>query len=258
MKARGEPFKVLSFVSCPLKLNEYPYQPTGDCIGDKKKIKVWDSFSTTLCCRNALAVLSQALALQARVGEGSNFIQENQWRNCNDLFPQQQSVSIQSCGFDHFFYGSSQCSSLSLSTINGIRGNASKQCAQFSSPSFDTACGNCVEAIKQERDDLLKNLKAKGNNTEKAICGVAVVISVAAAEHNDSFVIDDYYRNCVEAIKQERDDLLKNLKAKGNNTEKAICGVAVVISVAAAEHNDSFVIDDYYRCLHALDTLGMA
>ncbi|KAA8534696.1 hypothetical protein F0562_032213 [Nyssa sinensis] len=170
-------------------------------------MKVWDSFSTTLCCRNALTALSQALAEQARDGKGNIFIDEAEWRHCSGFFQPQQSVSVQSCGFVDLFNGSTECSSVSLTSIREEQSykDASRKCSQFStstSSSFDDTCRDCSRAVVEARDRLLDKLNVKKNGREKAICGVAVVISIAASrefdDHNNSLV-DDFY-SCLPAL----------------------------------------------------------
>ena len=53
-----------------------------------------------------------------------------------------------------------------------------------------------------------------------------------------------------------RDNLLNDLKARGDDNEKAICGMAVVVSIAAANFDDSSSVDDLFNCLNALDVYG--
>lgn len=50
-----------------------------------------------------------------------------------------------------------------------------------------------------------------------------------------------------------RDSVLGWLNVKGNNTEKAICGVAVVVAIAADLLNEGGAVDDLYQCMAALD-----
>lgn len=186
-----------------LNLTLFPYQPLGECIDKPRQMIQWNSFPTTLCCRNALAVLGKSLALQAiRVKYAQNiFIQDEQWRNCSGPFLRQSSVSIKSCGFGNLFYGSSKCSKLSLSdmTNNSVFRDAAYKCMHLGY-SFDTDCANCTTAILSARDDLVKKLDVVGNNTEEAICGVAVVTAIAAQRINHSLQhVDDLYR-CLSAL----------------------------------------------------------
>ncbi|CAL5364865.1 unnamed protein product [Camellia sinensis] len=192
---------------CELNFTTFPYQPTGECIGHQKKINYWDSFGTTLCCRDPLTELSLALARQAKLSnQGNNnsiFIDQNQWVNCTNSFLQQPSVWELSCGFDQLFYGSSQCSTLNLSAISQLQiyGEALGNCSQFNSSAFSQSCKNCSASILLLRDKLLTILQINKNNTEKAICVMAGVTSVAAGilgDPNPSSV-DDFY-SCLEVL----------------------------------------------------------
>ncbi|THF94092.1 hypothetical protein TEA_011755 [Camellia sinensis var. sinensis] len=192
---------------CELNFTTFPYQPTGECIGHQKKINYWDSFGTTLCCRDPLTELSLALARQAKLSnQGNNnsiFIDQNQWVNCTNSFLQQPSVWELSCGFDQLFYGSSQCSTLNLSAISQLQiyGEALGNCSQFNSSAFSQSCKNCSASILLLRDELLTILQINKNNTEKAICVMAGVTSVAAGilgDPNPSSV-DDFY-SCLEVL----------------------------------------------------------
>lgn len=189
------------YTACVLDFTSFPYQPQGECIDTPRKIKEWASYPTSLCCRNALTVLGKALALQASTpGEGNIFIEENQWRNCSGPFQRQPNVSIQTCGLNHLFHGSSKCSGLSLQnmTNDSIFVQAANNCSQFGY-NFNKHCENCITAIITARDHLVDHLDVTGNSTEKAICGVAVVISIAATRMNDLSFVDDLYQ-CVPAL----------------------------------------------------------
>lgn len=186
-----------------LNLTLFPYQPQGECIDKPRQIIQWNSFPTTLCCRNALAVLGKSLALQAVLDKNAQhiFIQDEQWLNCSGPFLRQSSVSIKSCGFGNLFYGSSKCSKLSLSdmTNDSVFRDAVYKCMNFGY-SFNTECTNCTAAILSARDDFVKKLDVVGNNTEEAICGVAVVTALAAQRINGSLEhVDDLYR-CLSAL----------------------------------------------------------
>ncbi|KAK2638109.1 hypothetical protein Ddye_025904 [Dipteronia dyeriana] len=187
---------------CVLKFDRNPYHPSGDCIGPHpKKLNYWKSISSTLCCRNALTFFSQALALRARNStDGNIFVPESLWKNCIGPFHRQKSVSAHSCGFDNLFQGNSPCSSLSLSTISSRKEfqDALDKCSRFNS-SFDDTCGNCTGALVVARDNLLKDLKVRSDDNEKAICVVAVVVSIAAANLDDYSSVDDLF-NCLNAL----------------------------------------------------------
>ncbi|KAK1391045.1 putative leucine-rich repeat receptor-like protein kinase [Heracleum sosnowskyi] len=189
--------------ACVLNLTLFPYQPQGECIDKPRQIMEWNSFPTTICCRNALAVLGKSLALRAILDKNAKniFIQDEQWRNCSGPFLRQSSVSIKSCGFGNLFYGSSKCSKLSLSDMTNysVFRDAAFKCMHFGY-SFDADCANCTTAISSARDHLVKKLNVVGNNTEKAICGVAVVTAIAAQQMSHSLrQVDDLYR-CVSAL----------------------------------------------------------
>ncbi|KAF8388470.1 hypothetical protein HHK36_027142 [Tetracentron sinense] len=185
--------------TCGLNFKEYPFQPAGECVGIDEKISDWNSFPTTVCCRNALTALSQALALQAR-DTNAIFLGQADWNNCSGSFQRQNSSNTRSCGFDKLYSGSSKCSSFSLSSFendNQYR-EALDNCSQLNS-SFDYACPKCTQAIIDARDHQLAQFRVNTNDTEKAICGVAVVISVAAAKIEDRPFVSDFY-SCLHAL----------------------------------------------------------
>ncbi|KAK3001984.1 hypothetical protein RJ639_021726, partial [Escallonia herrerae] len=188
--------------ACVLNLSSFPYHPTGECIGGDAKIKTWGSFKTNLCCRNALTVLSQGMAQRVSFPDGNIFLTEDQWRSCSGPF-KLQNVSIQSCGFNHLFAGSSQCSNLTMKDFTtGLHyQNATDMCARVSESSFDNTCSNCIDAVNYARNHLFDQLNLKGNETENAICGVALVTSIAAQNVNDLPLIDNIYR-CLHALDQ--------------------------------------------------------
>ncbi|CDP04247.1 unnamed protein product [Coffea canephora] len=190
-----------AYAACGLNFTSIPYEPSGECIGGiNEKTSDWDGFPSSICCRNALNTLTQALARQATTGDGNIFIDGERWKNCNDPFHQQQSVSVQACGFDDLFYGSSQCSSLKLSTItqNSSFQAAFHQCASFN-PSFDNFCSNCTNALINATNQFLDQLYEQDNNTEKVICGVALIVAVVAGEIDNESQIKDFYR-CLPAL----------------------------------------------------------
>ncbi|KAF8391908.1 hypothetical protein HHK36_022248 [Tetracentron sinense] len=187
------------FAACPLNFTAYPYEPTGECLGVEDKISGWNSLPTTRCCRNALTTLSQALALQANA-TNAIFLSEDQWKNCHGSFLRQNTSSSNSCNFQNLHSGSSKCSNFSLSAIEHRKDyqDALHDCSQFNS-SFDETCKNCTQSIIRARDHLLEEFNVQKNHTERAICGVAVVISVAAGKIGDHSLVDDLYR-CLHAL----------------------------------------------------------
>ncbi|XP_022743800.1 probable receptor-like protein kinase At1g11050 [Durio zibethinus] len=173
---------------CVLNFTSYPYLPSGHCIGKNEKVKLWGTISSNLCCQNALNAFSQVLAARANDTQDSLIlVDQDSWRKCNSPFPSQESVSIQSCGFDNFYSESSKCSSLSLSQIQGnpFYLQAVDLCSDLSS-SFDITYKNCTDAIAKVVENLLEVSQVQQNNTERTICNLAVVISVAAANATDS------------------------------------------------------------------------
>ncbi|KAA8538942.1 hypothetical protein F0562_025634 [Nyssa sinensis] len=221
-------------MACVLDFTSFPYQPTGECIGDRQKIIGWGSFPTTLCCQNALNVFSKALADQARKGQGNIFILEDQWKNCSGSFNRQPSVSAQSCGFDDLFNGSSKCSSLSLSSIQQDQKyqDALNKCSGFNN-SFENVCGNCTAAIVAARDHQLSVLQVNRDNTEKKICGMAVVTSIAAGNLDDPVFVNDFY-GCLDALNVFDPGYIK-IRSSSAKTVLAILlatiGLLVVISL---------------------------
>ncbi|KAG6750727.1 hypothetical protein POTOM_045236 [Populus tomentosa] len=198
--------------TCVLDFKEFPYQPTGECIGQQERIKVWNSLGTTLCCRDVLNVLTKLLAWRASNTSGYIFLPEDQWANCSGGFTRQNLVSPYSCGFDKLYNGRSACSSFSLSSIKEQKyyKNAVALCSDFSS-SYDDGCSICIEAISEARDFQLRQLDVKDDDKEeKIVCGVAVLISVVAANLNNQSLIDDFY-SCLPAL-DEFNEAMKELK----------------------------------------------
>jgi len=77
--------------------------------------------------------------------------------------------------------------------------NAVASCSDFSS-SYDDGCSKCIEAISEARDFQLRQLDVKDDDKEeKIVCGVAVLISVVAANLNNQSLIDDFY-SCLPAL----------------------------------------------------------
>ncbi|KAM5561806.1 cysteine-rich receptor-like protein kinase 3 [Rosa sericea] len=199
--------------SCVLNFTSYPYQPTGECISDVKhlKIKVWDSWTTNLCCRNVLTTLSQALAFQAFHTQGGVFVSDVEWNNCTGSFVHQD-VSADQCGFNGLYYGSSNCAKVNLADIKPEKEyqQALNDCSQLGNASsslpFDDNCGNCTTSLLNLKQHLLDQYYQKndGNKTENSICGVAAVISVAAGNINNSLLINymDNYFGCLTKLEK--------------------------------------------------------
>ncbi|XP_016481571.1 cysteine-rich receptor-like protein kinase 42 isoform X1 [Nicotiana tabacum] len=186
---------------CGLNFTSSPYKPSGECIAaDQENINEWDSFPTTRCCQNVLNFFSQALAKQAITQQGNLFLKKDQWEHCSGPFKHQPSVSIENCGFRSLYQGSTKCSSLSLTNVlqDDNFKDVRDKCTGFDS-SFDDACRNCTGAIKSARDHYLDQFYARDNDTERATCVMAVVISVAATKLNDPSSIDDFF-SCLPAL----------------------------------------------------------
>ncbi|XP_022747887.1 serine/threonine-protein kinase PBL27-like [Durio zibethinus] len=220
--------KFLWFADCVLNFTSYPYQPSGNCLGGNGKVKLWGSISSTLCCRNALNTFSQVLAVRANdTKDGIIFIEQVSWRNCNSPFLSQESVSIQSCGFDNFYSGSSKCSSLSLPQIQGnpFYPQAVELCSNLSS-SFEHSCKNCIEAMGQVVGNLLQLLNGQNDDTERTICSLAVVISVAAAYASDSSFGADLF-SCMSSL----DDYDPGYIRLKRSSAKALLAVFIAIII---------------------------
>lgn len=198
-----------------LNFTTYQYVPFGECGGVQEDISKWggDGFPTTMCCRNALTVLSDAMALHARDSiskgqlhnlnsRGQLFIFHDQWQRCSGLFHPQQGMSPHSCGFDNLYLGSSECSKFALQDVEGMQQyqDALDKCAHFDH-SFDESCANCTSAIWSLRDSLCEQANGMdGNNgTERAICGVAALVAVSAGKLPDDPSLSDKFLRCLPA-----------------------------------------------------------
>ncbi|CAL5406898.1 unnamed protein product [Camellia sinensis] len=171
---------------------------TGDCNGTNTKINIWGGFSTTLCCRNSLSVLSQSLAFlhatsASSTTNGSLFLPQNQWINCTSSSSSSSSSNcVGDTNINSLFYGTTGCSRISLSSIWQEKPywNALNKCDRFNSSSDDDddACWNCIYAVLDLRDFLFDNYLYEAgmrNDTQRSICVAAAVISVAAGKLDD-------------------------------------------------------------------------
>ncbi|CAL5194968.1 unnamed protein product [Lathyrus oleraceus] len=189
--------------TCVLDFNasQYEYMPFGECGSVKEDITNWgstsDGFPTTVCCRNSLTLLSDALASQVRNSTGQIFLSQQQWQSCNKSFHPQQGMSLSSCGFDNIYYGSSKCSNLYLLDAQNLQQftDALQKCSHFDH-SFEESCLDCTSAILSLRDGLYDKMVGKDNynDTERAICGVAALVSVAFEQQDDPFLADKFLR----------------------------------------------------------------
>lgn len=73
-----------------------------------------------------------------------------------------------------------------------------RSCSGFGM-SFDSACQACARDVLALRDEVLVILGVKEDETERAVCGVGVVISLAVEMINDASSIDDFFR-CLPAL----------------------------------------------------------
>lgn len=176
----------------------------GECGGAKEDINNWggDGFPATVCCRNTLTDLSDAMAVQARNSTaGQLFVSHDQWQSCGDSFHPQQGMSLSSCGFDSLYFGSSKCSSVVLQDVRSMDQyqDALSKCSHFDHP-YNEACADCSEAILSLRDSLYASEMGKDNNndTERVICGVAALVAVAADKSDDPSLPDKFLR-CLPA-----------------------------------------------------------
>ncbi|KAI4378984.1 hypothetical protein MLD38_016395 [Melastoma candidum] len=111
---------------------------------------------------------------------------------------QQQMLQSNTCNFDNLIHGSSFCSRLTWQSVTekAPYEEARKECYDFNT-SYEETCKTCTNAVLSLRDDLLDG--AKENDTEKAVCGVASVIVVAATYIGDPSWVDSFYR-CLPAL----------------------------------------------------------
>ncbi|KAK8498385.1 hypothetical protein V6N12_011428 [Hibiscus sabdariffa] len=177
-----------SLADCTLNFTSYPYLPSGDCSGENGKVILWGSISSHLCCRNALNDFAQVLAVRAnQTPDSTIFIEQDSWKQCNSPFPTQELVSIDSCGFNNFYSGSSKCTSLTLSQIQGSPPylEAVKLCSNLTS-SFQSSCRNCTDSIAKVALFPFQPFEPQTDGTERTLCNLAAVLSVAAANATDS------------------------------------------------------------------------
>ncbi|XP_051140146.1 probable receptor-like protein kinase At3g17420 [Andrographis paniculata] len=182
---------------CSLDFSTYPYKPIGGCDQVHEKLQDWRGFPKTRCCQNALVVFSNALAVHARKSLfGNIFLDPDGWNDCSRPFGRQPNMSVQSCGFDGFFYGSGKCTSLQLDEINQ---SVAARCSSFGTSSFDDVCEGCLSAISNALGKMVADVKVKGNHTEKALCLVSIIVSVIAGNGNNTSQIDEFNR-CLPAL----------------------------------------------------------
>jgi len=180
---------------CGLKWSSYAYVKYGECGRVREEMKDWNGgFPSTVCCRNALTAVAEALALQAR-NSSSLFPSQNEWGLC----PRALGVS---CGFDDTLYRASaaKCSNITMYDLRdqGPYQSALDKCSHFDRP-FDLSCADCTSAVLGVRDLLYDRFVGKDNNnnnspTETAVCGIAALVSVAAGNADDPSIPDKFLR----------------------------------------------------------------
>ncbi|XP_058103580.1 probable serine/threonine-protein kinase PBL28 [Magnolia sinica] len=195
--------------ACDLDFSKYPYEPSGECLHHREKIKEWGGVTTNRCCGNSLNTLSQALALHVNgtgTGLGPLFIDSNQWLACDSSDPNYNSISIKSCGFEHLYLGSSACSNLTLSyLVKNFNENYQallKTCSQFDTPSFNDTCSRCAKGIEDTTKNLLMHLNVEHNSIEMEICPVAIVVAIAVSKIGNATWVNDFYR-CLPALDRQ-------------------------------------------------------
>ncbi|KAK6915285.1 SPARK domain, partial [Dillenia turbinata] len=186
---------------CSLDLNLHPYQPLGNCLGPEENIKAWGGISTTLCCQNALTALSKALALHANTTNQTIFLRKESWKNCIGPITSQSSASASSCGFDYLVSNTSDCSNLTLTSINHYVWfqKVSSKCLNFGDSLFKNACNDCINDFKDASYHLLNDIELHKGKNDKAICAVALVTAIAAQRIYDKPSVDNFY-TCLHAL----------------------------------------------------------
>lgn len=181
----------------------YPYQPSGECTkSEAERIKQWGSIRTTICCRNVLTTMSQALALRASNTQppapATIFIAQDLWKNCSGPFARQPLVSANSCRFGDFFYGSStsHCSNLTMQDMSQDNSYQAAVKACISSyDDFNDVCTTCTSALLKLRNELVsKSGDNSDKKSERAICAVAAVVSIVVATLNNHTRTEDFFR----------------------------------------------------------------
>ncbi|XP_057802199.1 probable receptor-like protein kinase At5g38990 [Salvia miltiorrhiza] len=217
----------LGYSACSLDFYSYPYTPIGGCNGVGESPSDWNILPQTTCCQQALLVYARALALVARnSSSGAIFVGLDQWSQCyNTPFQLQPNVSVQSCGFDDFYYDSGACSTLTLANIDR---NVTDQCSNFGSYSYDVACKTCTRKISTALDAMVKFFNVKGNDTERATCLVSLIVSVMAGRKSDA---SDDFERCLPALAgPEPQDYIK---ISDGVAEALLAVILVMIGLAA-------------------------
>lgn len=127
---------------------------------------------------------------------------------------------------------------------------------------------DCGGAFKQQPSVSIETCGFQSLNSGNGKCGGLNLSTVEKIENfndvlNHCSQLHSYSsfegdcKNCVDAVKSTRDSLLDFLyvkeEDKDDDDESSTCLAAVVISFTATNRSS---IDDFYRCLPALNTLG--
>lgn len=189
---------------CTLSFKEYPYEPEGECLGTDEPVKQWGMIDSNRCCRTALIAYSQALARHALQND-TIFLNKDQWPKCELPAPDKKHTSIDECRLKDLHQENDRpCSTLTRSELatkyprqyQNLIGN----CSQFDDPSFDETCHLCTQEIKSARTQLLGQLGLKDDDADnRPICGVALVILIAAAKIDNATWVSDFFR-CLPAL----------------------------------------------------------
>ncbi|XP_057722246.1 serine/threonine-protein kinase CDG1-like [Arachis stenosperma] len=189
-------------VECALNFTTYPLVASfGECWNVQENISSWtaDGFPATMCCRNALTALSEALALHNHSLHGPLFVSPRQWQNCSTLFYSQYKIPAHSCGFDALFMDKEiyHCSNLAMQDVASMPQyqDTLNQCSHFDQP-FVEACPDCTTAILSLRDALNGG---NGDGADRAVCGVAALVAVMGGKQNDPSLADKFLR-CLPPI----------------------------------------------------------
>ncbi|KAK1437111.1 hypothetical protein QVD17_02896 [Tagetes erecta] len=196
---------------CSLNFTSISYQPNGECLDheNQHKIKSWGILKTTLCCQTPLTIISKSLARShANQQTQSIFLDSNQWSQCThpSIFtPQTDYVNANACNFKNFFKEATACSSFTVVDFKKYKefNDASAVCGQFDEyeNGFDEICGNCSDAVLKARDSVLNELRVNGNETEKEVCGIALVTALASEKWNEtSFAVVDQLYGCLRLL----------------------------------------------------------
>ncbi|XP_047942619.1 probable serine/threonine-protein kinase PBL28 [Salvia hispanica] len=193
----------------------------------------WKGYPKSSCCQHALAFFAHGLALRAaRDPSGAIFVPQSQWSDCSGPVPLQPAVSINTCGFSDFYYGSSKCSSLHLTRVDK---SVVDRCSLFGPTSFDEACGSCNSAIENEVGKLLDDLAAERNDVEESVCRVAVIVAIMVGTNNRTVGIESGdLERCLPGLSGA--DPEKFIKLNYGVAAALVAAILVALGVIAVFH----------------------